>query len=79
MLAGLDRIAEPKMGVHRGEVPEDHEIRVAVALRSVHYLRDPAQRLGHPSPRLDVAEKPPEYRHQGIVAMKRVRQPQRRM
>ena len=79
MLAGLDRIAEPKIGDRGGKVPGDQEIRVAEGLGSAHQLRDPAQRFGNSSPCQHVEEQSPEYRQEGIVAAKRVRRPQRGM
>src|SRR5215469_1709247 len=76
VLSRLDRIAEERMGRHSGGMPGDQEIRIRIGLGSVHYLRDPAKRLSRPSPVVYVSEEPPEYRHQGIIAPKRVRQRQ---
>jgi hypothetical protein len=67
----------PKMGDHCCDVPDDQEIGVTKSLGSFHQLRDPVQRLGHSSPRQHVGQQSPKYRHQAIVATKRVRQVQR--
>ena len=68
MVLDLNRITEPIIGSRRGVMPDDEQIRIAAGLGSVHCLRDPAQRLGHPSSAHYVDEQSPEYRQQGRVA-----------
>ena len=79
MPTALHQVTEPTIGGQRVEVRKDQKVRVTVSLGSGHSLRDPTQRLGHPSPRQHVEEQSPEYGQKGIAAAKRVRQPQRRM
>jgi hypothetical protein len=80
MLPSLDQMAEPKMGVHGGVVPDDQEIRVSVGLGGVliscaTHRSDSATR-----PRANTwADSPRNIGTRASFAAKRVRRPQRRM